>query len=535
MPSEKAVDTVNNFSEEAWRRYYYARHACAIQRFTDVDEADAKSITKNLLDEHLLLHRMEADTAFNRMIRRKLAQLEWVESHILELGTLAVLDMLHPGQPTMKDTDELSSRIDSTMTRRNLQRLMREYYPELFIFLDDDANIDDGRATPFRTIFTAVNLTDNDEDIRPLAQSIMEYEDSAIRGLVKEKFSRVIKLNLAIRLVDPDETCGLIKFQERVGRSAGIIKGWWKEAEEDTNWTIKQLNHHGVMPDQLYQMIFRVVLLRWYSEKSLIERKKLLNKRYRLIYTANDAAKVISCNRKWFSKLCDVYSIMVDGADAYVKLEENQVALTILESCLNIPDLDDFDRGWCHHGMADCFRGLNKLGEMLKHLNAARVIWEKMNSHYDLAINWSATAQAYHLKDKREEFQAAWRRSKDLIKFDLSPNQQARVMLYAADDAAQVKDRAWEREALEIGCECSSYMEKPDLFLYLNQRLNDLNAGKTTWIAELGPGKLKHPEEHPAHRPKGEYYIPILPSQIGGELEKRPKINREQNLADIDH
>src|SRR5271157_542922 len=408
MPSKETIEKINNFTEEAWRRYYYARHVRVVRQFEKMGNEDIKKSTRGLLDEQLLLRRMETDTGFNRMLRRKLAKVEWIESHVQELGALVVLDILHPKQPTMKVTDE----IGSDMTRRNLQRLIREYYPELFVFPESDTDLDDRRETPFRSIFTATSISLPDEDIHKLVYTLMSFEDEQIRGLIREKFSEVIKLNLPIRLVDPDENIGLLKFHERISLLAGTIKGWWKDIGEDTNWIIDRLSSHGIMPDQLHQMLYMVVLLRWFSQRSPIERKKLLHGRYKLIYTSSDAARAISSNCKWFTKSCDVFDIMNGGADAYLKLRQPQIARVILEECLNIPDLEDFDRAICYEGIAECMRDFNKPKEMLIQLELARKIWEAMNSTYDLARNWSGVAQAYHLMDKKKEFFEAWKHSK---------------------------------------------------------------------------------------------------------------------------
>lgn len=496
------------------------RHALhTANRLKNLTAEERKAELIRFSNESHFLHRRTIDPSFYRFVKRKLIKKPWYWRQVKELGYLILLDILHPENATptraakkprisSKDTKDFSAE---WVTGRHLQRIMRENYPEIFFTPSRDVKIHkDKRLTRYSTIFS--DMSEVDKADWQIAFQILMAQDIARLPYSDETY-KIRLFHASLRLVDPDDVFSLRKFWEFQKASLRIITANFRHASKDTSWLIHHIKKGTFVLEFVYHFIDDAVALRWYKTiKSENKKVRLLHKKFPLKYTKEDAKKAVEENFIWLKDPVLVTDYVFRGISAYNHICKYDVSLYLLEECLKQLPLLELDKGLCYHNIAWTYRLMGKPRNNLIWLKKTLITFEELNDPFDTGITWAYIAEAHHLLNKAKKCINAMKRSKEILSTsNLSNYQKMTAYLDLADCSYRIRNRAWEREALELGLKAAYKLEDQNYFLYFNQRLFDLDAGKDTLKSEMEPGKIKRPPLFRWHIEGSERFVPLSP------------------------
>jgi tetratricopeptide (TPR) repeat protein len=490
------------------------RHALyTIHKLEQLKQNERKvELTRFANESHFLLRRT-IDPGFYRFVKkRELKRKNWYWNQVRELGYLILLDVFHPEKATPTRAARKSKSIsESWVTERHLRRVRRNY-PELFFTPPKETGrkTNDEREIRYSTVFTDMSGVDK-SGWRAAAELLatMDLARLPYRGRIHE----IRALHAALRMVDPDDIIGLERFWERQKASLKIIEYQFGNATHE-EWLIHHIEKGSRVLETIYQLIDDAVALRWYRTiKSEVKKVRLLRERHPLSYSRVDAKTAVEQTFKWCEDPVRAVDLVLRGASAYSKLKY-KIVLRLYEECLKQP-IEEEDRGLCLHNMAWNYRMMGKPRKYLIGLKKALNTFENFKSSFDTGITWAFVAEAYHLLKYRVKYNEAIQQSKSILsQSNLEDTKLAKAYLPVADCAMRTGNHAWEREAVVSGLKASSKLEDLEYFLYYNQRLTDLDAGKPTPYAEMEPGKLRRPPVFRWYVEGSELFVPLSPSRL---------------------
>lgn len=510
--------------EEFLRRPGYQmnfRHALytvyRLKKLTEKKERKAE-LARFASESHFLLRRT-LDPGLYRFVKKEMMNRGWYWRQVKELGYLILLDVLHSEDATPTRAARKHgvppniTRDFSTewVTGRQLQRIRRENYPEIFFTPTRDTKITkDKRSTRFSTIFS--DMSGVDEADWEAAFQILIVQDMA-RLSYTEKIREMRELHAGLRMVDPDDISNLRKFWGYQKTSLRIITSKFGRASKEASWIIPHIAKGTLILEAIYQLIDDAVALRWYRTiKSENKKLEMLRKKYPLRYTREDASKAVKENFEWFKDPVLVADYVFRGMHAYNQIGEFRAALYLLDECLKQIPLEEEDRGLCYHNIAWIHRMTERPRKFLIWLRKALATFEKLNNPFHETITWVFIAEAYYLLNNPQKSNDAAQQAKNILSnSNLSNFKLTEAYLCIADCAYRVKNRSWEKEALISALKPASELEDPECFLYFNQRLIDLEAGRDTLETEKESGKVKRPPLFRWYKEGSERFVPLSP------------------------
>jgi len=501
------------------------RHALyTTQKLQQLNKREKRAEAIRFANESHFLLRRTIDPGFYRFVKKsELKRKNWYWNQVREIGYLILLDVLHPEKATptraaRKPKPTSDSLLDSWVTERHLRRVRRNY-PELFFTppMKTGKRIKDKREIRYSTIFSDMSDVDESdwraatEILAPLYLGRLPYG-----GIIHETRT----LHAALRMVDPEDIVGLERFWELQKASLKIIVHRFGHATQE-EWLIRHISEGSVVLEAIYQLVDDAVALRWYrTMKSEAKKSSLLRENHPLSYSREEAKTAVEQTFKWCTDPVTAVDLVWRGAGAYSQIGKHKVALWLYEECLQQP-IEEEDRGLCLHNMAWTYRVMGKPRKYLIWLNKALATFEDLKSPFNTGITWAFIAEAYHLLKKPQKYNEAIQRSKSILsQSNLEDAKLAQAYLDVADCAMRTGNRAWEREAVMSGFKAASKLEDIEYALYYNQRLTDLNAGKSTLSAEMEPGKLRRPPIFRWHREGSEMFLPLSPKSSKHKKDK---------------
>jgi hypothetical protein len=127
-----------------------------------------------------------------------------------------------------------------------------------------------------------------------------------------------------------------------------------------------------------------------------------------------------------------------------------------------MPNIQPIDKGLCLHNIACNYRLKNKPKKFLSYLKKSLAVFEEAKDAFDVGMEWSFIAKAYHFQDDKEKEQHAVAKSKTAIEeSNISDFQKMKAYLWIVDEASEIKDRKWENYAIEKAFKSASELENP--------------------------------------------------------------------------
>lgn len=495
--------SIRDFLIKPWWQFQF-RHAyyCATKLKLLEKKYRKEALTWYAYETNFLKGRTY-DPGLYRYIKKKM-KIKWVTNHLIELGHLILLDLLHPEHATLKGSQSKPNEINKKMKEfinqrpgdRTTRRIIKEEYPEIFFTLPKNVryNMKDERLSPFTTIFTEIPYS-KEEDIKAALELL------AVQGLAeiphKKRLDDIRLFHAHIRLVEPEDIISIRKMHDSLNRSLELILTVFGSITKEKGWIIHAIQEGTIVVETIYTLIEEAVALRWYrTRKSKTRKINLLKKIHPLRYTEEDAKLAVEENWNWFQDPVLVADYIFRGANAYGSIGKHNAAIRLYKECLKQIPLEKIDEGLCFHNLAFEYRRMNKPRKYLIGLRNALKVFEDVESDFDIGVTWAFIADAYFLLHNESAYRDATSRAMDIVASSrLDDFKLTKAYLYIADCAQRIRDRNWEFQALVRSIDPSSRLSDDEYFIYLNQRLADFNEGKDTFTAEMGLGKPRRPPE----------------------------------------
>jgi len=490
-----------------------------IKLWNEMPDDEAKKDAERVSNESMFIKKVELYPGFYQKVKKEMENVDWTQNHIDELTYLILLDALHPDKSTMKNAEvtfkDFRDDIDERMTTRQRRTLIREYYPEVFFTPPESMapDLKDKRVSPFKSIFQ--DLPPMDEKEVKMAEEMISFEDFVVKQKITNRNKR-LKLNAGLRMVQPEDMISLRKFWKSAKKSLNAIKEKHGEPNEDKYNMQSIIKNRTRELEVFYKFVWNAVAMRWFRKKKKNVQKRLFSKKYPVTYTKEDAVRAVEENLSWFEDPVQVFDLINRGAKAYIEIEKPQIALYLYQEALNqIKSLDDFFQGICRLNLSSCYKFMEKPKKALLELDNALDIWKEIDDQYYLGIGLAYKGEIYQIENQIDEADKAFEKSMDILdSIDIDNEKMARGYLDIADCGARINNQDLEKTALRSAIEELDPSQNTDeLFLYLNQRLLDVESGKDSMKAEQEPGKLKHPGEFPWYKPTPDSFVPIHPER----------------------
>jgi hypothetical protein len=499
------------------------RHAqyAASEILTLKGKARKKRLTQYGNELNFLTNR-SLEYGFYRYLKREMKQDKWVKRHKTELAFFLLLDLLYPEHATLKGSreepfdlpDDLRIFLGQRLSTRQSRRILREEYPELFFSPPKSIpkKVNDDRLNPFTSVFSVISLNDTPESVAAMELLTMqELAFTKYRDFIDERR----EVGAHLRMVDPDDLEDLHEFMGITNHVIQLLSmTYGPVGAEHSKWIGVFKEGTGGF-DAFHSLIESAIALRWYRNlKSETKQKAILREHYPLNLSKKEITKVIDWNMRWFNDPVTVCDLIHRGASGYMYSGEFDIAKSLYQECLDKIPLEDWDKGLCHHNLA----WLNKLSNdpelYLKELKETLRVFQEINRGFDIAVTYAYMADAYFLLNSVTKSKAAKKKAIATIsKSQLTDFEYTNAYLHFAGCARYIGDKTWEYDSLLQGLEYSSKLEDDEYFLYINQYLLDLNAGRDPHKMKR-EYQLKKPQDAKWIQVGSDLFIPVLPRTV---------------------
>jgi hypothetical protein len=468
-----AEQSQQEFIQKPGMRMDFRRALYSAEKLKEVDPNDTearKKILANYAYESNFLLNREVDFGFYRYVRkRELSRKNWFNNQLREIGYLVLLDLLHPekampykaADKSTKNMAPLSLQ-DKWQSDRNLRRVRKDH-PEIFfnplMVYKKGRGKQSKKERRYSTTFSDMSEIGELEGAVALEMQLVQ---DAARLPYEAMVDRIHYSTAALRLVESTDITCLKRFWEYQKASLQIITNKYGQAKEN-QWLIPHIEHGGSLLEIFFTLIENSIALKWYRTiKSATIKEQLLKRKYPIKYSKKDAEEAIKANIRWIKNPVKIADYAFKAGDTFSALKQYDSAIYIHEECLKMPNIQPIDKGLCLHNIACNYRLKNKPKKFLSYLKKSLAVFEEAKDAFDVGMEWSFIAKAYHFQDDKEKEQHAVAKSKTAIEeSNISDFQKMKAYLWIVDEASEIKDRKWENYAIEKAFKSASELENP--------------------------------------------------------------------------
>jgi tetratricopeptide (TPR) repeat protein len=260
--------------------------------------------------------------------------------------TLAILrSILHPSG-VLPGELETKSKQDKLYTRRNVQHILRDRYPEMF-FESDTKIKGSGNVKPYSTVFSSYEEPPLE---RPI--TVKKVQEADWRTLARNrKLVEWITLNAKLQVVFPEQLKSLESFKDLCAELLGELAddpgspGMGKVMREE-------LGGLSVSLEMLHNHVLSIVSIEWFRSRQDSTKKALIDDPFRLKYTEEDAAAAASLLLRILGSADEAATVASVGAQTLVEYDERRGAELLYRECLKFEKLGPRMKGITHENLA---------------------------------------------------------------------------------------------------------------------------------------------------------------------------------------
>jgi hypothetical protein len=464
---------IKEFIQKPGMRMDFRRALYSVEKLKEVDPNDAEARKKVLAEfarESSFLLNREVDFGFYRFVRKhELSRKNWFNNQMREIGYLVLLDLLHPekampyraADKSTKNMPPLTLK-DKWQSIRNLRRVRRDH-PEIFfnplMVYKKGRGKQSKKERRYSTTFS--DMSEIGELEGTVALEMQLVQDAArlpYEGLV----DRIHYTTAALRLVESTDIICLERFWEYQKASLQIITNRYGSPTEN-QWLVPHIEQGGSLLEIFFTLIDNSIALKWYRTiKSATIKEQLLKRKYPIKYTRKDAEAAIKANLRWIKKPVVIADYVFKAGNAFSMIKLYDSAIYIHEECLKIPNIEPLDKGICLHNIACYYRLKEKPKKFLSYLKKALAVFEEIKNPFELGMEWAFIAKAYHFQNAKLKEQDAKVKSQNAItESNISDFLKMKAFLWIVDEASEIKDKNWEKFAVEKAFKSASKLENP--------------------------------------------------------------------------
>jgi len=385
--------------------------------------------------------------------------------HISSLLKKSRLD----SEATMKKLDDYLKRKykRNRYRRRQVQTIIKEYYPEFFFQPDKKKRIRDDRQAVVSSV-----LIPKDIPFSPYNHDAVDYIQYDRTNLLEghRRFG-IVHFNAIALNILPEFLQGLGNFKEEYSKCLDHI---------DTTPEIKEYILSIITEDEKLPVFFKlycdlnsIMALRWFKSRKSQGKEKLLEKEYPLKLNERDIRTAFELHSEIYGKV-NLTSFMT-VADLMVFEGMHKEASVIYEQILKTPELDPFVEAHCHDNIGITYRRLGNHKNTISHLRKALPYFKEEGDLYRQALILKNIAEANYKLDRKERCFRLYNEAGDLIDKGNDFGEKIGVLLNISISCERINEIRKAYEYLEKAQDIEIPDSRIDLLTMINQRLIDLS------------------------------------------------------------
>ena len=294
--------------------------------------------------------------------------------------TLAILrSILHPSG-VLPGELETHSKEDKLYTRRNVQHILRDRYPETF-FETGTRQKGEGNVRPYSAVFSP---HEEPPLARPITVKQVQLADWRIMARNK-KLMEWITLNSRVQTVFPELLESLESFKALCGE---LLRELEDDPESPGMGKIMREELGGLSEsfEILHNHVLSIVSIEWFRSRQEPTKKALVEDPFPLKYTGEDAAATASLLLRILDSADDATEVASVGAQALVEYGERDAAGMIYRECLKLEKLGPRMKGTTHENLAVIHRKNGNPKLMIQEMKLAVAGYKEEGDLYRVAV-----------------------------------------------------------------------------------------------------------------------------------------------------
>jgi tetratricopeptide (TPR) repeat protein len=294
--------------------------------------------------------------------------------------TLAILrSIMHPSG-VLPGELETHSKDDKLYTRRNVQHILRDRYPETF-FETGTKPKGSGNVRPYSAVFSPYGVLPLE---RPITVKKVQLADWRIMARNK-KLVEWITLNSQAQTVFPELLESLESFKSLC---AELLRELPDDPESSAMGKIMREELDGLSESfvMLHNHVLSIVSIEWFRSRQGPAKRALLDGLLPLKYTKEDAAAAASLLLRIKGSADEATEIVSVGAQALMECGERKTAEVLYSECLKFETLGPRMKGITHENLAVIHRKEGNPKLMIQEMKLAVASYKEEGERYRVAV-----------------------------------------------------------------------------------------------------------------------------------------------------
>lgn len=354
------------------------------QVFDRLVDPDVRKNNPEALDgaylEDLFMSKRVFILGFFRYVTQQVRANEDCQRQLRTIVKAILISILHPAGVLPGDLETKSS-LDRLYTRRNIQHILRERYPETFFESGAEPEGGRGNVKAYSDIFSP---HEEPPLRRPIAVKRVQLADKMIAASNK-RLKDWIMLNARVEIVFPEVLEDFVVFKELC---AELLR---EQGDDQENPAIGRiLREELTSPTETLEIfhnhVLSIVSVGWFRTRQEDTKKALIHDGFPLKYTEDDAAAATSHLLHLLGSPGEAAERVALGAEALVEYGEKNGAMLLYRQCLKFEKLGPRLKGILHENVATIHRKNDNPKLMVQEMKRAVDCYKEAREPYRLAV-----------------------------------------------------------------------------------------------------------------------------------------------------
>lgn len=266
-------------------------------------------------------------------------------------------------------------------TRRNIQRVLHDYYPEAYKELDEKQQ-DDERIALFSTIFDHRERLNN---------RIIDEAQQFERRIVEDgnaQYEMIIS-NFHLMRVMPDYLRDLLEFKKFC---VEFIAKMGRE-DERAAYLADALGRYSRQLLTFHAYISSVIAVQWFRQRRASSQRRLIDLGFPLKYSEHEAKEARKLLMELTQDSDEVYAYITDAANAFYGRREMPASIALFEASLELCE-SPIKKGIAYDNIAICYREMKKYRLMRRYMKEACNCYRQAGDKYRISIALKSMGEA---------------------------------------------------------------------------------------------------------------------------------------------
>jgi tetratricopeptide (TPR) repeat protein len=338
--------------------------------------------------EDLFMSKRVFILGFFRYVTRQVRANEDFQRQVKTITKAILLSILHPSG-VLPGEMETRSESDQFYTRRNVQHILRERYPETFFESGTKRPKGEGNVRPYSNIFSPHGEPPLE---RPITVRKVQLADRMIMES-NRPLKEWIMLNKRAEVVFPEVLESLINFR---GLCAELLSEMRDDVESPSMGKVlrEELGKPTETLEIFHNHVLSIVSIGWFRSRQEETQRALIHDGFPLKYTEDDASVAVSLLVRLSDSEEETANHITHGAEALVEYGVLTGAALLYGQCLKLGKLGPLYRGILHENLATIHRKQGNPKLMVQAMKKAVECYREDGDSYRLAVSLKNLGEA---------------------------------------------------------------------------------------------------------------------------------------------